>query len=386
MVEAFPDQIVHWGQGGASLFLTNKLSEIGARRILLVTGKSSYISSGAEAFVHSALNDQSILRFNEFDPNPKLDDLIDGLEIFSNYRPDCIVAIGGGSVLDMAKLINFFGSTGLDPSEYLTGKVQFKPQSLLPLTAIPTTAGTGSEATHFSVLYKEKVKYSVAEQCMLPNIVILNPALTKSMTPYQSACTGIDALAQGIESFWAVGSTLKSREYAVKGIRLALQYLERSVLNPDEVSIKGMQDAAYWSGRAINVSKTTLCHALSYSLTSHFGLPHGHAVALTLPAVFLVNAGVSDADVNDPRGAEHVRGIVKSLCELLGVANPEAGADWIQCLFERIGISNSWISENGFSPQQARVFILQEINVERLLNNPRKIGKDMLLKIVENIY
>lgn len=385
MVEVFLDQIVYWGESGASLFLAKKLEEFGAKRILLVTGKSSYISSGAESFVNEALKGHMIFRFHEFDPNPTLDDLRKGLEVFSKYKPDCVIAIGGGSVLDMAKLINLFGSTESNPSKYLDGQVAIGQNPLLPMIVSPTTAGTGSEATHFSVLYREAVKYSVAERVMLPSIVILNPFLTVSMTAYQTACTGVDALAQGIESYWAVGATSQSQKYAVRAIKLSLQYLEQAVLNPDEASRKGMQEAAYWSGRAINISKTTLCHALSYSLTSHYGLPHGHAVGLTLPAVFLANSGVLKDDVNHPQGVEYVRKKISSLCALLGVDSPEAGAQLLQLMFNRIGISSSWISDHGFSPLQARSFVVQEVNTERLLNNPCKIGQELLSKIVLDI-
>lgn len=369
MIEDFPDQQVFWGAQGSISFLKEKLAVNGYCRIFLVTGRESYISSGAEHFIEEALGRVEFQRHYDFSPNPELNDLLSGLKEIAKYRPDCIIAVGGGSVIDMAKLLNFFLISSLDPKAYLDGDCVYKGEALLPLIAIPTTAGTGSEATHFSVLYRNNIKYSVAEACMIPNVTILNPELAKTMSPYQTGCTGMDALAQGIESHWAVGATSESRTYAVKGIRLALQYLQQAVLSPDDESRNGMLKAAYWSGRAINISKTTLCHAMSYSISSHFGLPHGHAVSLTLPMVILYNLErIPQEDVNE-------------LLMIMGFASLAEAAAQVASLIHQIGLEQTLPT----STYDLFNILNNEINLERLKNNPCSVSENTLLEIAKRV-
>ena len=272
-METVNGQRVHFGAAGSHEFIKRILRERSVSRILLVSGKNSYEKSGASAWLMPVLADVEVIRFSDFAENPDITDLKKGLVLYRESAFDLIIAAGGGSVMDMAKLIGFFGYSGFDPDSYLDQKMTagFEKQYVV---AIPTTAGTGSEATHFAVLYRDKVKYSVADKSIFPDVAIINPDLSSSMPPYLTACTGMDALAQAIESHWAVSATDESRQYADKSIQLSLQYLEQAVIHPDTVSRSGMAEAAYWAGRAINISKTTLCHALSYSLTSLYGYPH----------------------------------------------------------------------------------------------------------------
>jgi len=362
MSEIFKNQQVFRTTEEHSRFLEAALTEFNAVRVLLVSGRKSFHLSGADDFIWSALANKSVCRFCEFDPNPTLTSLLDGLETFSEFRPDSIVAIGGGSVLDMAKLINFFGTTALDPRGYLDGAVSYDGEPLLPLVAIPTTSGTGSEATHFSVLYRDKVKYSVAEQRMLPDVVILNPRLTYGMTPYQTACTGMDSFAQAIESYWAVAATEESKQYAEKSLRLSLRHLERAVNRPDDESRAGMAEAAYWAGRAINISKTTLCHALSYPMTSNYNYPHGHAVALFLPEVFRAHQ-----DRNTVR---------ESLLALFDTDDPVA---YIDELRNAVGLTVREALD-----ESAVEAVVSATNVERLKNNPVQFNRQELRQIVSS--
>lgn len=359
MLKTFKNQEVYFGDAGATLYLKEKLGEREFKKTLFVTGKTSFSRSGAERFLVEA-GAEIHFRFSEFESNPTCSDLLEGLSLFETVQPDCIIAIGGGSVLDMAKLINFFGVSKISPQEYLQGAIQPEPDySLLPCIAIPTTAGTGSEATHFSVLYKDHVKYSVADVRMVPYTVILCPALTEGMSPYQTACTGMDALAQGIESYWAVGATVESREYAKKAVQLAWSHLEKAVENPDIEDREKMQEAAYWSGRAIDISKTTLCHALSYSLTSHFGYVHGHAVALLLPAVFELHL-------------KH--GIIsEELLGCFGCQNGQEILDQLSAMVKRIGM----IPMNTFTLGDIAL-IASQVNLERMKNNPLIASRDVI--------
>ena len=138
------------------------------------------------------------------------------------------------------------------------------------------------------------------------------------MPPTITADTGLDALCQAIESLWSVQSTSESIDYATQSIRLAWKHLEAAVLHPCEEDRRAMSQAAHLAGKAINISKTTAPHAISYTITSKFGVAHGRAVALTLGALLAFNGEISDADCTDDRGAEYVRQTVHTIVNLLG--------------------------------------------------------------------
>lgn len=367
--------------------LLETLAQWNSKKPLLVTGRVSYMRSGAKSMIDDALGSSDIPRFSEFSPNCTIEELEEGLILFNKVNPDCVIAVGGGSVIDMAKLISFFGSLGLSPRSYLADPTAARTdQSAVPVLAIPTTAGTGSEATHFSVLYRDDVKYSVADARLLPKAIALVPEFLKSISSYNAACTGMDALAQGIESFWATKATDESREYATESIKICLKWLRRSVGSPDDQSRRWMLQAAYLSGCAINISTTTAPHAMSYPLTSGYGLPHGHAVSATLPAVFRANASTTEADCNDPRGIEHVRSTMDELLSFLGANEAETAAQALESLISDIGLSNDWISSRALDVDELVTRVVKGVNVQRLTNNPRKLDERLLRSIAEDSF
>ncbi|MEO8666060.1 MAG: phosphonoacetaldehyde reductase, partial [Ignavibacteria bacterium] len=249
-------------------------------KIFLVTGKKSYESSGAEKIINEQLKNYEFKRFSDFEENPKLEDIKTGIELFKNGY-DMIIAVGGGSVIDVAKLINVLSSQKNSPEEIIADNSKIKNKGKY-FAAIPTTAGAGSEATHFAVVYKNKEKFSVAHEYIYPDTVIIDPQLTYNLPKAVTAISGIDALSQAVESYWNVYSTDKSKHYATQSIKLIIENLEKAVNKPDEDSRFNMSLAANLAGKAINITKTTAPHALSYSMTSYFGVPHGQAVSITL--------------------------------------------------------------------------------------------------------
>ena len=212
--------------------------------------------------------------------------------------------MGGGSVLDIGKSVSIFSTNKGNIEDYLFKKISFRKKGI-PLILIPTTAGTGSEATHFAVIFKEKTKYSLADEKFIQgDYIIVDPELTYSLPKRVTAYTGMDAFCQGVESFWNINSTDESKEYAKKAIKLIMNNIEKAVNSPDEESRYNMAIAANYAGKAINITKTTATHAISYPITSYFNVPHGLAVALTISSMIIFNAGVNKNDVLDPRGLE----------------------------------------------------------------------------------
>jgi len=317
-----------------------------------VTGKSSYANSGAKSYVNISLLDFEVVRFYEFSSNPSLPDVLNGIEKFNNFQPDCIVAIGGGSVIDMAKLIKALAGSE-DPMSAILNKEKIEVADI-PLIAIPTTSGTGSETTHFATIYVGGQKYSVADDSLLPNGAIVDPELTQSMTSSITANTGMDALTQAIESWWAVAATDASKKDALKAIELIWSNIETAVLKPDIEVRKKMAHGAYYAGRAINVSKTTVCHALSYHLTAKFDITHGQAVSVFLP-MFIRHMGDS---IND-------------LLPLFDVSSADQLANLIEEKMSRIGLKIS-LTELGLSANDLPDLI-SSVNADRLSNYPLKV-------------
>jgi alcohol dehydrogenase len=380
------DEHVQVGEEGAEVFIQKFLS-LGRpdAPVFLIAGRPAYESSGAASFFSFLLADKRVVHFADFSANPKIEEFRRILGAFRESRAGLILTVGGGSAIDFGKLVNYFASRGIDTEAYLQGNRGGEDAAFFPHLAVPTTAGTGSEATHFAVLYNGFKKISVADKQLIPSHVWLNSAFTASMPLYQAASSGFDALAQAIESYWAVGSTLESRQDSAKALCLCLLHLEGAVLTPTSEHRAGMLEAAHLAGRAINVSKTTAAHAMSYALTAYYGLPHGHAVAMTLPAVFEANAVTTEADVNDLRGVAYVRAAMQELCMLLGADSPKKAAQRLQEIMVRIGLSDVWFSAHGFDPAEVRDHVMQEVNAERLANNPRRLDGDPMSQIVAHI-
>ena len=168
--------------------LKSHLELLEAKKVLLVTGKSSYKKSGAKKIIENLGGDLEFVRFAEFDDNPNIFDVEKGVQIFKKNKSGCVLAIGGGSSIDMAKLIKFFAPKKKPfQSEFDT---KLSSDDDIPFIAIPTTAGTGSEATHFAVVYVGLEKYSISDPLLLPDHVAIISRLHFSQTKYQKAVSG----------------------------------------------------------------------------------------------------------------------------------------------------------------------------------------------------
>lgn len=172
--------------------------------------------------------------------------------------------------------------------------------------------------------------------------------------------------------------------YSVEALELAWDHLETAVHEPTDAARAGMSRAAHLSGKAINITKTTAPHAISYKITHDFGIPHGHAVALTLGPILAFNASVTETDVTDPRGEQHVRGMIDLILSKLGCKDAAHGQARIAELMESIGCQTR-LSELGIVGNQIRRQIAESVNVDRLQNNPRKLTTAQLMALLDSI-
>ena len=353
-------QIAYTGNSSINELLP-ALEPYAGRHILLVRGKRSYEACGAKRHLDAIFGKLGIAvsEFFDFEENPKESDLQRGLSLLDTCPVSAIVAVGGGSVLDMAKLLRFFHAyTG----DIETGSYRKKGESV-HLIVLPTTAGTGSEATRFAVMYRNKVKYSVEHDVVLPDKAIVYPPFTYDNPPYLTACTGFDALAQAIEAFWNVNATEESECYARRAMTLLWPNLPVAVNAPAPEVRDKVSEGAYWAGRAINITKTTAPHAFSYPFTSYYGYPHGHAVALLFPYI---------ADYNMRHGR------IGALQDILGFdEEPEI------CF-------RKYVYALGLAPKAMdkpfdSELIVSNINLNRLKNNPVPIDSHTAYDFMERL-
>lgn len=346
--------------------------------ICVVRTKRSYRYSGAESFINKFIGD-GYTEFSDFEPNPKYDDLKKGLDLINSRIFSLIIAIGGGTAIDIAKMMKALAYKECYLESVITGEEQIIDEGI-PLLAIPTTSGTGSEATQFSVMYIGKNKYSISSEYIYPEYVYLNPAFSMSAPPYLTACTGLDALCQAVEALWCVNATDESNRYAVEAISLAYKHLQAAVTENTEEAKAAMQTSAYLAGKAINITRTTAPHALSYAFTSYYGIPHGHAVALSLPFFVEFNYTVNSADCMDKRGANAVRQRIDLFLQAFGTDIDNAKKDLLE-FFSRIGIETS-ISK--LIDNFENSIIVENVNTQRLGNNPRAVTAQTITDFITN--
>jgi alcohol dehydrogenase len=359
-------QIVKFGTNSLDN-LENFLKEKNPKSIFLVTGKNSYLKCGAKIKLDPILKNYKHIRFFDFEENPKIQDVEKGILLFNEHNCDLTIAIGGGSAIDIAKLINSLSNIPNDLEETIkSNRLEQRP---FPFVAIPTTAGTGSEATHFAVMYINGEKYSFAHKYILPDYVIINSEFTYSTPAYLTACTGADAFCQAMESMWATGGSAESKGYAEKAIILVWNNLVEAVVNNNYAAKDAVMEGAYWAGKAINISKTTASHALSYKMTSLFNVPHGHAVAITLVNVMKVNYDYAKEDI-------------QQILSLISAEDLSDGVLKIKNFWHQIGLCMK-LSQLGI--EESQISKLSNCNLERLKNNPALLSKDFIEKLFRSL-
>lgn len=295
------------------------------------------------------------VRFRDFSPNPVYEDVCKGVELFRRENCDAILAVGGGSAMDVAKCIKLF--SGMDSSvNYLQ---QAYTDTGVLLAAIPTTAGTGSESTRHAVIYYRGEKQSISHASLVPDFACLIPSVLTELPLYQKKCTMLDALCQAIESWWSVNATVES----VGCSRLAIEAIRdnwKPYIETGETADKILL-AANLAGRAINITATTAAHAMSYKLTSLYGIPHGHAVAICLPEVW-------EAMAEEP----HLQRFFSEF---------PVDLQWFRRLLGELGME---YPKSGDKARDLEI-LADSVNPVRLKNNPVPLDRDTLKAMYERI-
>lgn len=363
---------------GALGDLPRIVQDLGLGRVLLVTGKASFAASGGAEVLPGLSAVSTVETWSAFSPNPEIEDVIAGSRIVQSFRPDGIVAIGGGSVLDMAKLLAVLGDK--DP-EQLRACVRTNdvPHRARGLILVPTTSGSGSEATHFAVAYIGPEKFSVAGAAMLPDFVILDPVLTESASRFQKATSVIDAIAQAVESHWARAATVESRSFAQAALTDLLPAAP-GFLDGDRAATVLAARGSYLAGRAIDLSKTTGAHALAYGLTTRHGISHGHAVSTTLGAFARLHAAAASTG----QGSADLRQDMESIARLVGADGTEQIGDRLDAIAVELGLELK-LGALGV-PRADLAPMAGAVNAERLGNNPIDLTGPGIESLLESCW
>lgn len=346
--------------------LQQNIEKHAIKRLFVIADKGSFVGCGAEKILQQLPSIEYTV-FSDFETNPKFEDVQGGITTLAPFDPDCLLAIGGGSTIDFAKLV--VALAPVDSAQHkplIYGEIPVQ-NIACPLWVAPTTSGTGSEATHFAVVYEGGAKYSLASDLLLPTQIFLDPALTRTVPEKIAVGCAMDALCQAIESYWAMGATHESRGYAIDAINYIVPNFTRATCK-DEQALAQMQMGSYLAGKAINISKTTAGHAFSYYLTSHHNIMHGHAVGIMLS--HMMEYALQHGDDT----------IIKTITTIADTVTIEKEnfPTFIRGLLDQYNMTSHLkdVADVDFNR------MVNSVNIERLSNNPFTIDPNALRTIV----
>jgi len=354
------------------------------KNILLFTDTTGFRLCGAADYFKRLETKPYINKIKEISYEGKalpIED-VERLYIEAKTEPhvDAIIAVGGGTVIDVAKIISIAYSNQCEKAEEVLDNKNL--ENKIPLVFIPTTAGTGSETTSFAVVYRNRIKISVVSNSLLPHYIILEPLLLRSLPEPVLHATVLDALAQATESIWAVGGTEESRGYARRAAVLILENIHKqnSILR-----LNNLQLGSYWAGKAINISKTTLPHSISYPITAHFGVPHGIAVFLTLPDVAGLNYHTTEETKQDRIELDQISERFSLLFSLYGVESIHELKLKLKEVMVRLNVKTR-LRDYGINEEDLPLIAANALTKGRSDNNPRKMSEDEILELLQRIF
>ena len=349
------------------------------KKIFILCGKKSFVTSGAENLFKKIIIDKEIKLFYKKSELPILEELIEIINGIKNFKPDLILAVGGGAVIDYAKIANVV-EVREDLADLIVNYSYPFKKKYTKLTVIPTTAGSGAEATSNAVIYVDGIKHSFESELLIPDNFFLIPEFLISAPKKIKASAGFDAIAQALESLVSKKSNEQSVEYASKSLRVSVNSFLSFVNNPNMKNATEMSIAANLAGKAISISKTTAPHAASYPFTSLFNISHGHAVSLFFERFFKFNYD----NLNKSETSFDLKKRFDLIFSLFDVPNINDFNSKITFIKRQANLEDD-LTKLNIDINQSSENIIKGINLLRLGNNPVKIdGKDIYNVISKN--
>ena len=350
------------------------------KKIFVLCGKKSFVTSGAKIFFKELLNKKETKLFYKNSELPILEELIDIINAIKSFKPDLILAVGGGAVIDYAKIANVVEVRDDLADLIVNYSYPFK-KKYTKLAVIPTTAGSGAEVTSNAVIYVDGIKHSFESEILLPDNFFLIPEFLMSAPNKIKASAGFDAIAQALESLISKKSNEQSVEYASKSLRVSINSYISFLNEPNLKNATEMSIASNLAGKAISISKTTAPHAASYPFTSLFNISHGHAVGLFFENFFKFNYD----NLNRSETSFDLKQRFNLIFDLFYVRNFNDFSNKITLIKKQANLVDNLDILN-IDIKQSSEKIIKGINLLRLGNNPVKIdGKDIFNIISKSI-
>ncbi|MBC2582364.1 iron-containing alcohol dehydrogenase [Clostridium sp. DJ247] len=352
------------------------------KKAIIVTGRSSSKKTGALDKVLKSLEDNCLeyIVFDKVESDPSVNTVRLGAKAAKEQGADFIVALGGGSALDAAKAISVMVTNEGDIVDYEKKSPEIDG---IPIIAIPTTAGTGSEVSKYSIITdtERKIKMLIFADSLIPHIAILDANLTTMMPPEVTAATGMDALTHAIEAFISKAAQPMADLYAIKAIKLINDNLSKAVLNGEDIEArKNMLLGQMYAGLAFSNSSTALVHAMSRPLGAYYKVPHGLANAILLTEVMRFNRAAC---------AEKFKIIAEAMGEnVQGKSTRDASylaVEAMNNLFLELGLPTT-LKEVGVDKEGINKLAEDAMQSKTALLNPRKPRLEELIEIYNKIY
>lgn len=355
---------------GALAKLHDLPSLASARSVALFSGEQSLRAGGTLDRLRRELGDRRVDFFDPVPPEPQVSDLEEATDRLREFGSGAVLAVGGGSVLDLGKAAAFCVRQEEAPRTLLRAMpIAVRPS--LPLVAVPTTAGSGSEVSPFAALWDRVAgkKYSLDHPSLFPGDALVDPELTCSLPPGLTASTGMDAFTHACEAYWNRHANPVSDGHALSAVGRIRRALVRAVRHGDDREARTeMMRGSLEAGLAFSNTRTGACHSISYPLTIHFRVRHGQAVAITLPEVLPLNIG---ATLEGATGMERPAAAARcqAFLEALGVTSIEEAAEAVRTLIRESGLETR-LSPLGVDRAGIETVVAEGFTPERMGNNP----------------
>ncbi len=356
--------------------IKNFINDKGFKKIFILCGKKSFITSGAEEFFKKLFEKKEIKLFYKNSELPIFEELIKIIKDVKIFKPDLILAVGGGAVIDYAKIANVVEIRDDLKDLIVNYSYPFKDK-YTKLAVIPTTAGSGAEVTSNAVIYLNGIKHSFESELLVPDNFFLIPEFLISAPNKIKASAGFDAIAQALESLVSKKSNNQSIKYASESLKISLNSYILFLDDPNLKNAAEMSIASNLAGKAISISKTTAPHAASYPFTSLFNISHGHAVGLFFENFFKFNFN----NLNRSETSFDLKERFDLVFSLFNVKNIDDFNFKISLIKKQAKLEDN-LKKLNINLEKNSEKIIGGINLLRLGNNPVKIDEKDIYQII----
>ncbi len=371
--------------GGANSIeqIADVVTEHNADKVIIITDPGVFnagLTNKPKALLEQANITVHII--NDTPPEPPLDKVNQIYQAAKQFNADMVIGIGGGSAMDTAKLVAILLNNNVQLGDVVDGKAKFQNRGI-PTLMIPTTAGTGSEATQNAIVLvpERELKVGIVDEKMIPSCVILDPIMTVGLPKHITANTGIDALCHAIECYISKKSTPFSETFALKAVELIVRSIRTAYY--DGTDLKAREDmilGSYFGGACIATSSTVAVHALSYPLGGKYHIPHGLSNAILLPDVMKFNL-----DACEKKFANVAKAMGLNIQDCSQREAAEKMIDELYVLIRDLDIKCD-LKSVGITPEVLDELVDSAFTVRRLLdNNPKEMTKADIRTIYQKI-